>query len=349
MSALRFILFFYAITTIFVAGGLFFKDGNKSNRALTLFLLLLGLEMLDFLYATSILKSLFPEFFGVYYFSAGFFYGPALWFHFLFLTKPERSFQSKDFLHLLFGVLIFIYLSDILTLPGEERIIYISKHFYDRIMPINYIRAAHILIYGFACIWLVRQHFYEMALKRRFYSIAICSIYFLVAVLISWLTAFADNWRQFVIHYFLSFSSVLLIGVLLYWDPNFLKAITKKYLHSSLNRDEMNRIHSKLIRSFGEDRIFIRNNLKLRDLSTYIDENPGYISQTLSELLDQNFNDFVNKYRVEYAKTLLSSSDYAHYKIEAIAKESGFNNKVTFYKSFTKFAKVSPASFRKGI
>ena len=38
---------------------------------------------------------------------------------------------------------------------------------------------------------------------------------------------------------------------------------------------------------------------------------------------------------------------YTQYKIEAIALESGFNNKVTFYKAFTKFTNTTPSAFRK--
>ncbi len=38
---------------------------------------------------------------------------------------------------------------------------------------------------------------------------------------------------------------------------------------------------------------------------------------------------------------------YSNYKIEAIALESGFNNKVTFYKAFSKFTNQTPSAFRK--
>jgi len=347
MFIMRFILFFYAIITVFIAGGIFFGKPNKSNRALTIFLLLLGLEMLDYLYATSVLRDYFPQYYGLFYFTAGFFYGPALWFHFLYILYPKRAYQWKDLLHATVGVAITIYMLDIFEMAGADRINYMYQHFYDRIMPINYIRAGHILIYGIASLWLIKSHFYTLTVKRRIYAIAFCSIYFLVAVLISWLTAFADNWRQFVFHYLFSFSIVLIIGGILYYDPSFLGKITKKYFHSKLSKNEMDRIHSKILLLFQNDNIYTANNFKLKDLAKILHENQSYISQTMSELLGMNFNDFINSYRIKFAKKLLLDPNYSHFKIEAIAQESGFNTKVTFYKSFTKFNNISPAAYRK--
>ncbi len=41
----------------------------------------------------------------------------------------------------------------------------------------------------------------------------------------------------------------------------------------------------------------------------------------------QNFNDFVNTYRVEEARRKLADPRFGHYSLVGVALESGFNSK----------------------
>ena len=47
------------------------------------------------------------------------------------------------------------------------------------------------------------------------------------------------------------------------------------------------------------------------------------------------------------AKKLLSSPQYSHYSILAIALDAGFNSKSAFYAAFGKHAGATPLEFRK--
>ncbi|MEQ9168741.1 MAG: AraC family transcriptional regulator, partial [Fulvivirga sp.] len=148
MTFLRFVLLVYALIGLFIAGGVFFRKNKASSVTLTLFILLLSLEILYFLYSTSWLFEQYQISFGSYYFISGFLYGPVLWFHCRSLVEENSTFTAKDLLHLVPMVLIIIHMWDILLMPMAERIIYAEAHFMDRIMPINYLRASHQLIYG---------------------------------------------------------------------------------------------------------------------------------------------------------------------------------------------------------
>ena len=109
----------------------------------------------------------------------------------------------------------------------------------------------------------------------------------------------------------------------------------------------MKRIRSKIEKAFKMDQVFLDGSFNISGLSELLNEKQHHVSQTFSELISENFNDYVNKHRIEVAKQYLHDSNYKQYKIEAIALESGFNNKVTFYKAFTKFADQTPSAFRK--
>lgn len=67
----------------------------------------------------------------------------------------------------------------------------------------------------------------------------------------------------------------------------------------------------------------------------------------LLNTLQKHFFDFVNSYRIDYAKELLRNSDQMKtYTIEAIAEQCDFNNKVSFNKAFKKITGHTPSHFR---
>jgi AraC-like DNA-binding protein len=73
---------------------------------------------------------------------------------------------------------------------------------------------------------------------------------------------------------------------------------------------------------------------------------------TLSRLVNgfsgHNFSDYINSYRVNYAKALLSHPDFTPYTVAAIGLESGFNSKSAFYDAFKKLAGNTPSQYRSG-
>ena len=70
------------------------------------------------------------------------------------------------------------------------------------------------------------------------------------------------------------------------------------------------------------------------------------ISQVLNEHMNQNFFDFINRYRIEWVKELLSDPGNNDQKIFSLAYDSGFNSKSTFYNLFKKTVGVTPTVFR---
>jgi AraC-like DNA-binding protein len=73
---------------------------------------------------------------------------------------------------------------------------------------------------------------------------------------------------------------------------------------------------------------------------------PHLLSQILNEKLNRNFSDFVNYYRIEEAKQILSSPRGDRLKVIAVAFEVGFNTKVAFYNAFKKYTKMTPSQYR---
>jgi AraC-like DNA-binding protein len=120
----------------------------------------------------------------------------------------------------------------------------------------------------------------------------------------------------------------------------------EKYKFSSLDDDTANYIQHRLQKLVETEKIFLQRDLRLKDVADKLGASVHHVSQVLNERLQLSFNDFVNKLRVEEARKMLATGDDS--KIESIALDTGFNNKVSFNKAFKKFTGVTPSQYKAG-
>ena len=95
--------------------------------------------------------------------------------------------------------------------------------------------------------------------------------------------------------------------------------------------------------------LYLNPNFKLKHIASILNLSEGYVSQLINKNSDLNFNDFVNKMRIEESKKMLSDDNYGNYTITAIGLESGFNSKTSFYTAFKKFTNKTPTEYRKAV
>ncbi|AYA36757.1 AraC family transcriptional regulator [Hymenobacter oligotrophus] len=91
------------------------------------------------------------------------------------------------------------------------------------------------------------------------------------------------------------------------------------------------------------ERPYLEPDLSLGDLATRLQTNTTTLSKVINAGFGQNFNDFVNSYRVGEAERLLTDPKYQHYTLVGIALESGFNSKSTFNRVFKKLKGETPS------
>lgn len=85
--------------------------------------------------------------------------------------------------------------------------------------------------------------------------------------------------------------------------------------------------------------------LTLSVLAEQLQLNVSQLSYLVNNGFNQNFNDFVNTYRVEEVKAKLSAPGFQHLSLLGIAFESGFNSKATFNRAFKKLTGQAPSQF----
>jgi AraC-like DNA-binding protein len=92
---------------------------------------------------------------------------------------------------------------------------------------------------------------------------------------------------------------------------------------------------------------FLNPELTLKDLSQDLKIPERLLSGVINQYSNQNFYDFVNSFRVEKAKKLLSGDNAKRKTIQEIFYDSGFNSKSTFNLVFKKSTGYTPTDFKK--
>lgn len=96
---------------------------------------------------------------------------------------------------------------------------------------------------------------------------------------------------------------------------------------------------------FDEDKIYLDPELRLSALAVQLGTNRTYMSNYFNQYCGTSFYDYVNRFRLEHSKNLLTDSDYTY---EVIASMSGFNSLSTFRRAFQMMYGCSPKQWRMG-
>jgi AraC-like DNA-binding protein len=120
-----------------------------------------------------------------------------------------------------------------------------------------------------------------------------------------------------------------------------------KYEKSPLTLQTKNEILFKLEKIMAQEKLYLNSSLNLGEVAKKLSVMPRYLSQVINELKGQNFYDFVNAYRIEEAKKILSDPANNNEKILSVLYECGFNSKSVFNTVFKKNTGVTPSEFRR--
>jgi AraC-like DNA-binding protein len=109
--------------------------------------------------------------------------------------------------------------------------------------------------------------------------------------------------------------------------------------------------HQQVVKAIGAllnaEKLYLNPELTIVDLAERIGEHPRLVSTSINRSCGENFNRFINKYRVEEARLRLLNSDVAHLNMEGIGIDAGFNSNSSFYTAFKKELNMTPLQYLK--
>lgn len=121
-----------------------------------------------------------------------------------------------------------------------------------------------------------------------------------------------------------------------------------KYSTSNLGEQQRGKL-AEAITAVMEEQTgeYCNPEFSLATLARLVGSNAKYVSQTIHEEFNRNFNTYVNHYRVKLACERLSDRDFDSYKIKYIGESVGFKSQTTFTEVFRKHTGLSPSVYRR--
>jgi len=120
----------------------------------------------------------------------------------------------------------------------------------------------------------------------------------------------------------------------------------RKYEKSGLKEDDADVFLKILENHMRSDKPYLDPDLTIVDLSEKLNIPRHYVTEIINKKLDKNFFMYVNGFRIEEAKQMISDENFSDYSIIRIAYDCGFNSKSTFNNVFKKFTNFTPSDYR---
>ncbi len=114
-----------------------------------------------------------------------------------------------------------------------------------------------------------------------------------------------------------------------------------------ISDEELSKIKNQLQELMEVQKPYLDSELNLIKLAELLSVSTHHLSYVINNGFQKNFFQYVNEYRIDYAKNLLKDDRNNHLSILGIAYEFGFNSKTSFNTTFKKLTNQTPSEFKK--
>lgn len=366
-SFISFLYLFAGLVGVFIFVMLNLKrNTDRTSRVLiSLFILLHSIFLLHrFLYVAN-LQYYFPH---ILFISTtfSFLYGPILYFYFKRITY-DYKFKIIDVLHLIPAIALLSYIYPFYAMTEHDKFIVIFNES-NSLIPEAYSRiiigckVVSLSVYAFLVYKMQRDkvNLYKNTEKQRskfiwqkmllmvYVTYTITYLFYIMSLIGVFKSPLIMH-AQVIVMMLL----VFYVSYMIYVKPDvFEGTITMasptnffKYKKSGLTKVHSNELKAELLRLLDEEHVYKDNSLNLESLALKLNTNKHNTSQVINEHFQMSFFELINRYRINEAKDIMKQDVNHNLNIIDIAYEVGYNNKVTFNKSFKKQMSLTPTEY----
>lgn len=121
-----------------------------------------------------------------------------------------------------------------------------------------------------------------------------------------------------------------------------------KYKSSHLSDEDKQQLLARIQQVMDNSEEIYSADFSLERLAMLSGSKYKYVSQVINEYYQQNFNNFLNSYRIKEAcKRMGDVEHYGNYTIEAISESVGFKSRSTFVSSFKRITGLTPSQYQR--
>lgn len=364
--------------TVFFAGAiqaflitvsfLFRKQNSKGNIFISIFMLIFSAELLFSAYYASDIPQIFPHFIHLDG-PLSMFYGPLIFWYVAFTTAQKSKFSWSDLFHLIpFAVLVIYKLPTFFLKSAEwKKSFFVSNILGQRNLEfyvlnlIIFIQVAFYLVYA-----LKEFRKFREGLSDTFSNYEGVDLKWLYLMLISGIII----WSFFLFMFILSLSgfnsananavnALFLAGWVFFFGftaltiPFQKREVLEKVSNPSKeskeeDNEDLRSVASELDKIMKEEKLYLDPDLTIVSLSEKTGLPHYIISKSINRIKECNFHSYINKFRVEEIKKLLSDHELSEkYTLLSLALDSGFKSKSAFNDIFKKFTGLTPTEFKR--
>jgi AraC-like DNA-binding protein len=146
---------------------------------------------------------------------------------------------------------------------------------------------------------------------------------------------------------FITLEGVEAVRIFDYYDvPDASVSHERKYTKSGLSGSQMEKYKRRLESLMKFEDVYRRPDLTLPNLAALVNCSVNHLSQVINSGFGMSFFDYLNQYRIEHAKHMLSQKSGRQQSVLSIAFTVGFNSNSSFYTAFKKASGQTPAQYR---
>lgn len=360
------------IVGIFVSFAQFFLLLNKqgktvADRILSIWMLIFGLHLLSYALHFEGYWERYPHLVGL---TVPFplLHGPMLFLYVRYSLTDAKAYRRNDFLHFLPAVAAYAYMLDFFLWPAEQkRLLDAGEIEYSGVFTAILLTAFILSGIGYSVLaWrqlrrhraLVEANFSNEThltldwLRRIILALALFFVVGIAVILIQEMAGLDIGFNLDYLLYFVLVSGILWMGYhgvrhqnmfidnAIYRPP---PEAPSEYRTSGLSDDAAQDLYERLMACMEEEKPYREPKLTLTSLADQLGTSPNYLSQVINQHQQQNFNQFVNEYRIrdfeERVRTKPNLTLLAH------AFDVGFNSKSTFNMVFKRHRGMTPSQF----
>jgi AraC-like DNA-binding protein len=340
---------------------------SRANLFLSILLIALSFSIAHILFAGAVINHLSAK---VYTLGdpTYFLIAPLLWFYTQELTGQKVRISSNIIFHFLPFLLIIILSLSLRSVNSENPLIQLLDH-HNKLIHIVFWIIVVVQFSGYLYVirrkWIVYREVIRNEVSNK-ENVDISWISFIMVVFLLINLFFLFN--LFVVIHFknnawlakttaLIFSlSVFALGYKGILQKEIFKndaGLIPRPVNGALSQTVTSKPDQELIKRLldhmQEKKSYLDPELTLSQLAKDLDIGRSQLSQLINDGIGDNFYDFINKYRVEQVKQLMTDPRVKHFSMLGIALEAGFKSKSTFNLIFKRFTGLTPTEYRKNL
>ena len=345
-----------------ILGSLLLREGKASNRILAVLLFFFTYRLLAQAAFISFGWGSVEHWSYQVLFEYDWVYGALLYFYIASYLNPNFKWQRKHWWHFLPVLIEFLFSNwvkyqnfywdgSLDSLPSGG----VASYMLWKQTPFKFLVASSlILYYVYLSKQLVKQLLKDETLLLNQESLKwiqqILMVYQLFSILVLFVVLVDYLFFEYAFNPFYVLPIYGAMAIITYWlglqgfahrtDIPFKKINTPNISHLQTIADQLKAL-------MEEQRPYLNPDLNLKTLAVQLNIKPYLLTQTLNQVIQKKFNDYISEYRVAEVQKLFNNKKYDHYTLLAIGQEAGFNSKATFNRMVKKHTGKSPTELRK--